>query len=153
MQETVVSKEKHPGGSPTKYNPLWHPQLVFWMARDGLTDKEIAKRLGVCKRTVDTWKNLYPEFKAAIKEGKKQPDDLVEAKLFQRATGYSYPEDKIMQYEGEPVIVQTIRHIPPDVVAQIFWLKNRRPDQWRDRHQIDFTNKLDEMIESFRGIK
>jgi len=153
MQETVVSKKKQSNGPPTKYNPLWHPQLAFWMARDGLIEKDIAKQLKVCKRTITTWKNLYPEFKAALKEGKKKPDDLVETKLFQRATGYSFPEDKIMQYEGEPVIVTTIKHIPPDVVAQIFWLKNRRPDQWRDRHEIDFTDKLDEMIESFRGIK
>jgi hypothetical protein len=139
-------------GRPTKYNPLWHPQLTYWIAKDGATDKEIAKALDIGYKTLNVWKKKHPEFDLAIKRGKTAPDDLVEQCLFQRATGYSYPEDKIMQHEGIPVIVPTIKHLAPDVTAQIFWLKNRRPDKWRDKKQLDFTG-LDEALEAFRQIK
>jgi len=129
-------------GRPTKYNPMWHPQLVFWMARDGLTDVQIAERLHIGKATFNRWKHNYPEFFEAIKQGKQKPDDLVEQCLYKRATGYNYPEDKIMQYEGKPVIVPTKKHIPPDITAMIFWLKNRRPEKWRDKHDLEVTENI-----------
>lgn len=129
-------------GRPTKYNSEWHPELAFLLARDGLTDAQIADRLGIAKSTLEDWKKRHPGFKEHIKTGKKEPDDLVEHCLFQRATGYQYPEDRIMQYEGKPVIVPTIKHVPPDVTAMIFWLKNRRPKQWRDKHDIDVNENI-----------
>jgi hypothetical protein len=119
-----------------KYNPLWHPQLAFWMSRNGLTDQEMAGELHIVKSTLNKWKLDHPEFREALKNGKKEPDDLVEICLFQRATGYSYPEDKILQHNGQPIVVPTIKHVPPDVTAQIWWLKNRRPDKWRDKHEV-----------------
>ena len=144
---------KKRSGPPTKYNPLYHPQVVYWMANAGLTDEQIAKEFKIVKKTIYAWRRKYPDFDLAMAEGKRAPDERVERTLYQRAIGYSCPEDKIMQYEGKPIIVHTIRHYPPDVVAQIFWLKNRQPDKWRDKHEIDFGEHLDKVVEAFRGIK
>jgi len=59
--------------------------------------------------------------------------------LFQRACGYSHPEDKIFQHEGNPVVVPTTKHYPPDATSAIFWLKNRDPANWRDKveHEVE----------------
>lgn len=156
MPVSEIKKDSNrPPRYKSKYNPFWHPQLVFWMARDGLTDEEMSKKLKIATSTFYKWKNEFPEFAEAIKRGKKNPDDLVEQSLYQRATGYSYPEDKIMQYEGEPIIVETIRHVPPDPTSMIFWLKNRRPKKWRDKQDltIETDNTLRELLETFRSIK
>lgn len=101
-----------------------------------MTDKEMATFLGIAESTFHLWKTKYPEFVEALARGKKEPDDKVEAAMFHRAIGYSHPEDVIMQYRGEPIIVPTTKHYPPDTIAGIFWLKNRRPDRWKDRQEI-----------------
>jgi hypothetical protein len=62
---------------------------------------------------------------------------MVASKLFHRAIGYEHPEDKIFNNNGEEMVVPTIKHYPPDTTAAIFWLKNRQPDKWRDRQEID----------------
>jgi len=145
--------KKGKAGAQTKYNPLYHPHVVYWMANAGLTDEQIAKEFKIVKNTIYAWRRKYPDFDLAMAEGKRAPDERVERSLYQRAVGYSCPEDKIMQYEGKPIIVHTIKHYPPEVVAQIFWLKNRQPDKWRDKHEIDFGEQLDKVVEAFRGIK
>jgi len=129
-------------GRPTKYDPTRHPDLVFLLARDGLTDVQIAGKLKIAKSTLNEWKKRHPEFNEYLRIGKKEPDDLVERCLFQRATGYNYPEDKIMQYEGRPVVVPTIKHVPPDITAMIFWLKNRRPERWRDKRDLEIKENI-----------
>ena len=54
--------------------------------------------------------------------------------LLKRALGYEYTEKKIeIEANGGKKITQTVKHMAPDTTAQIFWLKNRRPDKWRDR--------------------
>lgn len=156
MPESEIKKSSNkPSRYKSKYNPVWTPQLVFWMARDGLIDEEMAKKLKVASSTFYKWKNEYPEFDEAIKKGKKKPDDLVEDCLFQRATGYWHPKDVIMQYRGKPVVISTMTHLAPDPTSMIFWLKNRRPKKWRDKHDlaIETDNTLRELIESFRSIK
>lgn len=101
----------------------------------GLIDSELARFFEVTERTLHNWKIRHPEFFHAIKKGRAMADGEVAASLYHRAIGYSHPEDKIMQYQGEPVVVKTTRHYPPEPVAAIFWLKNRRPDKWSDKPQ------------------
>ena len=60
-------------------------------------------------------------------------DHRVERSLYERACGYSHTEDKIFIHEGKPIIVPTVRHYPPDPTSMIFWIKNRQPEQWRDK--------------------
>lgn len=129
------------GGRPTKYE-LTDKRLVYWMARNGLTEVEIAKELGISKATLNNWKKKYPEFLDSIKKGRLEPDDIVEASLFQKATGYSCKDTKIFCNDGEIIEREYEKFYPPDTTACIFWLKNRRPEKWRDRHQQEVTGTI-----------
>ena len=132
-----------PGSGPkTKYNTIIHPDIAYRLALEGLTEEQISKNIGICRKTLYQWRNKYPEFDAAIARGKILPDDLVEKSLFQRAIGYSCREDVIMQYQGKPVVVHTIKHYPPDTKAAFHWLANRRPDRWRYKVEVDLTQPV-----------
>lgn len=115
-------------------------------ARDGLTDKQIAKNMGIGYSTLKEWLNLFPALSAALKEGKEPVDIEVENALLQSALGHTVKikkpiklrtkkqlrdkgtiEEERIEYAEEEV------YIPPQTAAQIFWLKNRRPDKWRDK--------------------
>lgn len=108
-------------------------RLEGW-ARDGLTDEQIAHNMGIAVGTLYEWKKGRPKICEALKRGKEVVDIEVENALLKRALGYEYTEKRIEKSEkdGEK-IVQTVKHVPPDTTAQIFWLKNRRPAQWRDK--------------------
>jgi len=138
---------KHPGGRPTKYKSEYCLTAEY-MARAGMTDAQIAGRLGISEATITNWKKDYPEFLASLKVGKEGPDDLVEKSLFERATGYTFDSEKIVVVSmGQGLGSETERvpikeHCPPDVTAQIFWLKNRRPDRWRDKQEIQIDGEI-----------
>ena len=102
----------------------------------GITDEGLAAFFDVALGTIKKWKAEYPEFMNSIKGAKDSPDDAVERALFQRATGYSHPEDKVFNQNGQAMIVPTTRHYPPDTAAAFIWLKNRRKEKWRDRHEV-----------------
>ena len=88
--------------------------------------------------TIDNWKIKYPEFLGSLKASKEEADNRVERSLYARATGYSYDAVKIFcTKDGKVTKVPYTEHVPPDVTAQIYWLKNRRPDRWRDVQNID----------------
>jgi len=134
---------KRPGrpdeGKPTVYNPHHHPQKVEALAKCGLTDKEISIALDITEQDLNLWKHEHSEFLESLKKGKAyyDDDDVVKA-LRHRAIGYEHPEDKIfLGPGGDPVIVPTIRHYPPDTAAAFIWLKNRQPEKWRDRREVD----------------
>lgn len=129
------------GGRPTDYDPEIHPTLAEELARQGLTQSEIADELGLNACTITDWKNKYPEFSKAIKRGKQTPDDKVEKSLYTRAIGYECTETKtVKDSNGKAIKTETItRQIIPDVGAQCMWLKNRRPDKWRDKVQQEIS--------------
>lgn len=112
-------------------------KLGAW-ARDGLTDKDIAKNIGIAPSTFNEWKYKYPELLDIIKKNKEVADIIIENALYKRAKGYDTIEEQI-EYaiiEGKRVEVKSkkvIKHIPPDTTAQIFWLKNRKPEVWREK--------------------
>lgn len=110
-------------------------------ARDGLTDEQIARNMGISPSTLYEWKKKYPEISEVLKKGKEVVDRQVENALLKRALGYDYEEVKtlIEDVDGKKKkkVEKTVKHIAPDVTAQIFWLKNRRPDKWRDRKELD----------------
>lgn len=141
---------KHPGGRPTKYRKT-HAARIEQVAEScaPLTDEQIAQLFGVSEQTVKNWYGQYPEFLASVKKAKAISDDKVERSLFERATGYSAPDVHITSdKEGGVTVTPIIKHYPPDVVACIFWLKNRRGDRWRDKqeHQIDASKELQELL-------
>ena len=104
--------------------------LAAW-ARDGLIDEQIAHNCGISAGTLYDWKNRFPQIAEALKKGKEVVDVQVENALLKRALGYETVEE--MTEEGpDGTKIRTTR-VPPDVTAQIFWLKNRMPDRWRDK--------------------
>jgi len=114
-------------GRPSLYDPKHHPKLAFWLAQAGLTDEQIAEEIGIQASTLYEWRKVHPEFSESLKGGKATPDDEVEAALLRRAKGFKYLEGS-----KEKVAL-------PDTTACIFWLKNRRPADWRDKreHKVD----------------
>lgn len=126
--------------------------LLEGWARDGLTDEQIAEKIGCGVRTLYDWKNRFPQISQALKKGKEIVDIQVENALLKRALGYDYKEQRIEKSDKDGTrIVQTIRHVPADTTAQIFWLKNRRPDKWRDKPEMpgdsDGLKRAKELLE------
>ena len=130
--------KRKPAGRPSRYREEFADQARK-LCRLGATDKELADFFGVDVATVNRWKHQHAGFCDALKDGKAAADAEVADRLYQRALGFSHREDKILQNNGVPVIVPTVKHYPPDTVACIFWLKNRRPDIWRDRVGLEHS--------------
>ena len=138
-----MAGKKKAGGRPTLYNPEMLPKIEEY-ARKGLTNEQIAKNLNISTTALYEWQNKYVEFANALKAGKEVADREVENALYKRATGYSCSEDKIfLGPGGQPVIVPTTKHYPPDPTSMIFWLKNRQPQKWRDRQEVEHSGKLE----------
>lgn len=111
--------------------------LLEGWARDGLTDDQLAKKMGISRSTLAEWRKKYPDISDTIKKGKELVDTKVENALLKRALGYDFVEKKHEESDKDGVKDTTIhRHIPPDVGAAAFWLKNRRPDKWRDKPDV-----------------
>src|SRR5690625_6353086 len=103
-------------------------KLEGW-ARDGLTDEQIAHNVGISRSTLADWKNKYPDISDALKKGKEVVDLMVENALLKRALGYEYEEVTEETSDKGYSTKTTRKHVVPDTTAQIFWLKNRRPDK------------------------
>lgn len=130
-----------PAGRPTDYKPEYAEQAEKLCRLHGATDKDLAEFFEVGVRTIARWMTKHPEFRQACKNGKEPADDRVERSLYIRATGYSYDAVKIFMPAGatEPVYAPYVEHVPPDTTAMIFWLKNRRPAEWRDKVHQEVT--------------
>ena len=131
-----MAKEKHPGGRPRKYKKE-NCEQARKLCLLGFTDKRLADFFEVSESTINKWKLDYPEFSESIKKGKDIADAEVVQSLFERAKGYSHPEDKIFNDSGAPLIVPTVKHYPPDTGAAFIWLKNRAG--WRDKQEIEHS--------------
>lgn len=129
---------KGPGGRPSLYDPAFAEDAVK-LCQLGATDIELADFFGVNVSTLYRWQIQYTEFCKALKIGKEAADARVERSLFAKATGYSYPAVKIMSYEGSVIEAPYREHVPPDTTAAIFWLKNRKPAEWRDLTRQEHT--------------
>jgi transposase-like protein len=126
---------------PKKWDELHMPDkliLVEGWARDGLTDVQIAHNLGVGTTTLYEWKNDYTEFAEALKRGKEVVDRMVENALLKRALGYEFEE---VTYENGAETKRVRKEVVPDTTAQIFWLKNRKPEEWRDKQNIEHSGE------------
>lgn len=117
-------------GRPSLYDAKLHPKLGFWLAQAGLTDEQMAEEIGIDSATLYRWKANKAKFREALKDGKATPDDEVEAALLRRAKGFKYVE------QGKERVAL------PDTTACIFWLKNRRPGEWRDKREHDVTGSI-----------
>lgn len=125
-----------PAGRPSKYKPE-HAKQAAKLCALGATDAQLADFFEVSVSTINLWKVQHVEFSESIKVPKAEADERVEQSLYRRALGYEHDEVDIRVIDG--VVVQTpIRKFyPPDSTAMIFWLKNRKPSEWREKQEIE----------------
>ncbi len=150
-----VKNKKHSGGRPTKYKPEFAEQ-VYKLATKGFTDKELADFFKVKEQTINNWKNAHPEFFESLKKGKYELDTgKVVNSLLRRALGYQYTEKtKVLSKTaasetGEAKLItvkEVTKEVAPDPTSMIFWLKNRQPDEWRDKQSIELGVKLEDVL-------
>ena len=131
------------------------PEKAKKLAQEGLINLEIAKQLGISEDSFYKYMRLHPEFREAVDEGKVVVDDKVESMLLKRALGYDYEETKVIaDEEGRPVqFIKTKKHASPDVGAAAFWLKNRRPEKWRDRRDVDVKSSGEGIVFNIRSAE
>ncbi len=138
--------------------------LSAW-ARDGATDEDIAKNIGIAPATLYEWKKRFPEISEALKKNKELADIVIENELYESCKGRTVTikkpikvkkvrvtekgerfETEVIEYADEEV------HIPPNTTAQIFWLKNRRPDRWRDKPEEKKTDSVQELLKGIQTM-
>ena len=125
--------------------------LLEGWARAGLTEEQIAHNMGVSLKTLYNWKTDNLPILQALKKGKEVVDFEVENALLKKALGYTVTLNKQrVTKDGDVVDTQEEVHIAPDTTAQIFWLKNRKPKEWREKQNYDNEEelaKLDKLLE------
>lgn len=143
MTPRAKKAKRKPTGRPSVYDPKFD-RIASRFALLGATDVQLADALGVTVTTLTNWKKAHPSFLSALKSGKEQADAKVVASLYERATGYSHKAVKIFASDKMGVVeVPYIERYPPDATSMIFWLKNRRPAEWRERQEIDHSGKVE----------
>ena len=130
-------------GRPSKLNQKIADKILE-LAAAGKTEKQIATAVGISLATLSNWKSSHGSFLDALKDAKEIADDLVEMSLFQRAIGFRHKEIKLHYDKYDGWQSKTFdRYYPPDTTACIFWLKNRRPDEWREAQRIEHSGKIE----------
>lgn len=129
---------------PSLYRPEYAEQARK-LCLLGATDAELGDFFDVSEVTINAWKKQHPAFLKSLKAGKAKADALIAHSLYHRALGYKHDAVKIIAVArgnnggSEIEEVPYVEHYPPDTTAAIFWLKNRRPDVWRDKTQTEFS--------------
>lgn len=126
---------------PSKYKPE-HAKAAAKLCKLGATDAQLADFFEVAVSTIALWKVQHKEFSDAIKVPKAEADERVEQSLYRRAMGYEHDEVDIRVVGGELVKTDIRRYYPPDSTAMIFWLKNRKPTEWRDKQDVEHSGDL-----------
>ena len=142
-----------------KYKDWLEPEkltLLEGWARSGLSNQQIADNMGINEATLYTWIKKYDKINQSLKKGKEVSDYEVENAMFKSALGYEVEEvktyiEKTEDGKEKKKIERTTKHVAPNVTAQIFWLKNRKPDEWKDRTEQKInanvtSNKLDDIL-------
>jgi len=142
-------------GAPSKYQQSFDKQ-AYKLALLGAKDKELADFFEVNVDSIHEWKKVYQSFSDSLKRGKEFADQRVSKSLYKRAIGFTFDEvthERVEVGEFNPVLGEFVKtpatktkvvtkYIIPDTTAQIFWLKNRRPDLWRDRQEVQHSGEI-----------
>lgn len=150
----MVHYDKNKVGRPTSFKEEY-AELAYKYCLLGATDKDLAQFFEVTETTINNWKNDYPEFFESIKKGKSEADAIIASSLYNRAKGAIINQqqafkiktvtynDKGQKTEIESIeIVNLQQEQPPDTTASIFWLKNRKPDRWRDKIETQHSGDV-----------
>jgi hypothetical protein len=155
MRGSPFLREEVRGLAKGKYEAWLTPEglmrLEAW-ARDGLTDEQIAHNMRINVKTLWDWKTKYDPICSALKKGKEVVDIQVENALFKRALGYEY-EETVTETRSDGTSLTRVfkKHMPPSETAMIYWLKNRRPQAWRDRREAEANNQTLESAKELLG--
>jgi hypothetical protein len=144
-REPVV-KTKGNGVHKSKLDRVSTAGVVQMLGRLGATDTQMAEALGISRNAFRQWRDRNPKLLATLKESKDQADEAVVKSLYQRAKGYDCPATKFITVNGNLVTKEYIEHYPPDTTACIFWLKNRKPAQWRDSSRTEVVTPEGESL-------
>ena len=129
-------------GRPSKYKEEYSEQ-AYELYLLGCTDKEVADFFEVSEVTINAWKKKHPEFLKSVKDGKIVADGKVAKSLHKRATGYSYKETTREERKGELKITKVVeKEVVPDSGAALNWLKNRQPNKWRDKKEVEHSGNV-----------
>ena len=141
----------------SKYDARYHVPWIKGLAARGLTLEEMADDLEVATSTLQKWIKENEELSVALKSGRSFADTQVESSLYSRALGFKITEKKTIISSGgntgeqKPVRIEIVeKDVPPDTTAAIFWLKNRRPDLWRDRQDLNLES--DDWVEALTAV-
>lgn len=139
-----MAKQKTKSKYGPRYNPDYHPELARCCALGGHIDEEIARLMGLNRTTIHNWKKRHPEFAEALKGGKKVTDDKVVKSLLERALGEEWTEVKTRRDAKGNIleITTTKKKLAGSTTAQIFWLKNRDPKDWRDVQAREHSGEI-----------
>lgn len=121
-------------GRPSQYLPEF-AALAKNYCLLGADDAKLGELFEVSVRTINRWK-AFPDFAAALRQGKDAADAEVAVALYRRATGYSHPDVHVSNFQGEITVTNIVKHYPPDTNAATWWLKNRQPKQWKERVDV-----------------
>jgi len=139
---TKIDDKKKIMGRPTKFNPILAEQIAR-MFELGLTDEQVSYATGIARATLSNWKKDNPDFLDTIKKAKAAADSQVEISLFRRAMGYEHKAVKIFcNKDGKVTNVDYTERYPPDTTACIFWKKNRDPDRWKDKQDVNLSGEV-----------
>jgi hypothetical protein len=132
-------------GRPSSYQPEYAEKTLV-LCKNGATVREVAEFFEVTERTIHNWSHEFPEFFQALKTGRETADARVEQSLYRRALGYSFDSVHISAWQGVAIQTPIVQHVPPDVTAAIFWLKNRKPQEWRDVKAVEHSGSVTHRI-------
>ena len=126
---------------PSKYEAKFAKEAAK-LCKLGATDAQLADFFEVSVSTINLWKVQHKEFSESVKVPKAEADDKVEQSLYRRAMGYEHDEVDIRVVAGELVTTPIRKYYPPDSTAMIFWLKNRRPGDWREKVETELSGTV-----------
>ena len=134
-----------PGGRPTVYKPE-NAEIARIACMLGATNTLLAERFEVSRSTIDNWIASILDFSDAVRKGRDAADVTVVSALYARAIGLQHKMTRVFCHDGKPITVDYAVELPPDVRACIFWLRNRRPQQWREDRPIVDERAEDELL-------
>jgi hypothetical protein len=153
IQSSLLADETTKNGllNLVKRNGAYHAgfaELARRLALFGASNDIMASIFGVGHNTFAEWLKKHPLLAAAVESGRIMADATVAHSLYERAIGESvvYKEREALDKEGDIHVLRSKEQLPPDVHAQIFWLKNRAKDKWQDRVEANVTGEVQQTI-------
>lgn len=152
MINKIAEIKKTKTGRPSKFDQINKLQLKK-LVEAGWTDEQVSDFFGVATSTLKVWRSKHKEFSATIEASKEIADLKVEKSIYELACGYSHPIEQVLKIPGKIVRVSDIKHYPPNVTACMFWLRNRKPKEWRDKASLISDEPDDpEFLRKFFGF-